>query len=135
MQSKSVSQRFLMAGQPALHRCAGADKACSYLLALFSGLDVDLGPLLEGLPQDVSDQGLAGDLHSHHVACTFQNFLRGSELAAMGLRQLWIRDACSLHLFIILFLGSTRIDSHASMFQKDIFPHAVYLFTLGLKHC
>lgn len=40
-----------------------------YLLALLSGLDVDLGPFLEGLSQDMSDQRFTGNLHGHHVAC------------------------------------------------------------------
>lgn len=52
------------------------------LFALLGGLDVDLGPLLEGLAQHVSDQRLAGDLHGHHVARALQDGLRSGELAA-----------------------------------------------------
>lgn len=51
-----------------------------YLPALLGGLDVDLGPLLEGLPQHVPDQGLAGDLHGHHVPGAFQDRLGSTEL-------------------------------------------------------
>lgn len=44
-----------------------------YLLALLSGLDVDLGPFLEGLSQDVPDQRFTGNLHGYHVTRAFEN--------------------------------------------------------------
>lgn len=50
------------------------------LLALLSWLDVNLGPLLEGLSEHVPNQRFTGNLHGHHVASTFQNSLRGVKL-------------------------------------------------------
>lgn len=51
------------------------------LLALLSWLDVNLGPLLEGLSEHVPNQRFTGNLHGHHVASAFQNSLRGVKLA------------------------------------------------------
>lgn len=51
------------------------------LLSLLSWLDVNLGPLLEGLSEHVPDQRFTGNLHRYHVASTFQNSLRGVKLA------------------------------------------------------
>ena len=56
----------------------------AYLFALLGGFDVDLGPLLEGLPEHVSHQGFPGQLHGHHVAGPLQDCLRGAELTGGG---------------------------------------------------
>lgn len=55
---------------------------CLYLFALFGGFDVDLGPFLEGLPEDMSDKRLTGNLHGHHVPGSFQHGLGSAELTA-----------------------------------------------------
>lgn len=55
---------------------------CPYLFALLCRLDVDLGPLLKRLSENVSDQRLASNLHGHHVPGSFQHGLRRAELAA-----------------------------------------------------
>ena len=56
----------------------------AYLFALLGGFDVDLGPLLERLPEHVSHQGLPGQLHGHHVAGALQDRLWGTELTGGG---------------------------------------------------
>lgn len=55
---------------------------CPYLFALLRGLDVDLGPLLKGLSENMSDQRFTSNLHGHHVPGTFQHCLRSGELTA-----------------------------------------------------
>lgn len=55
---------------------------CSYLFAFLRGFDVNLSPLLEGLPENMSDQRLASDLHGDHVPGSLQDRLWGGELAA-----------------------------------------------------
>lgn len=52
-----------------------------YLLSFLGGIDVDLGSLLEGLSEDVSDQRLPGNLHGHHVTSPLQHRLRTVKLA------------------------------------------------------
>lgn len=52
-----------------------------YLLAFLSRGNVDFGPFLECLPQDLTDQWLAGNLQGHHVAGSFQHGFWGGELA------------------------------------------------------
>lgn len=54
----------------------------SYLFAFLRGFDVDLSSLLEGLPENVSDQRLASDLHGDHVPGSLQDRLWGGELTA-----------------------------------------------------
>ena len=55
---------------------------CPNLFPLLCGLDVDLGPLLKGLSEDMSDQRFTGNLHGHHVPGSFQHGLRRAELTA-----------------------------------------------------
>ena len=55
---------------------------CLYLFALLGRLDVDLGPLLKGLSENVSDQRFSSNLHGHHVPGPFQHSLRSAELTA-----------------------------------------------------
>lgn len=54
----------------------------SYLFALLCRLNVDLGPLLKGLSENMSDQRFTGELHGHHVPGSFQHGLRIAELTA-----------------------------------------------------
>lgn len=54
---------------------------CCYLLALLGRGNVDFGPFLECLPQDLSDQWLTSNLQGNHVAGAIQHCLWGGELA------------------------------------------------------
>lgn len=55
---------------------------CPYLFALLRRLDVNLGPLLKGLSENMSDQRFTSNLHGHHVPCSFQYSFRSGELTA-----------------------------------------------------
>lgn len=55
---------------------------CPYLFALLCRLDVDLGPLLKGLPENMSDQRFTSNLHGHHVPCSLQHCLGSGKLTA-----------------------------------------------------
>lgn len=56
--------------------------ACIYLFPLLGGLGVDLSSFLEGLPENMPDQRLTGDLHGHHVPGAFQHGFGCGELTA-----------------------------------------------------
>lgn len=55
---------------------------CPHLSALLGRLDIDLGPLLKGLSENMSDQRLSSNLHGHHVPGPFKHGLRSAELTA-----------------------------------------------------
>ena len=59
---------------------------CLYLSALLGRLDVDLGSLLEGLSEDMSDQRFTGNLHGHHVPGPFKHCLGSGELTRVQKR-------------------------------------------------
>lgn len=56
--------------------------ACSYLFAFLCGFDINLGSLLKGLPENMSDQRFTSNLHGDHVPGSLQDCLWSGELTA-----------------------------------------------------
>lgn len=96
-----------------------------YLFPLLGGFDVDLGSFLEGLPENVPDQRLPGDLHGHHVPGSFQHGFRGGELAAnVVLGQL---DGLGGELLrLVTLVAVPQIFSKLLWSQAKLFGQAVY---------
>lgn len=100
-------------------------RACIYLFPLLGWLDVDLGSFLEGLPENVPDQRLPGDLHGHHVPGAFQHGFGCGELAAnVVLGQLdWLSGEL---LRLVTLVAVSQILSKLLWCQAKLFRQAVY---------
>lgn len=53
-----------------------------YLFALFCRFDVNLGSLLKGLSENMSDQRFPSNLHGYHIPSSLQHCLWSRELTA-----------------------------------------------------
>lgn len=98
---------------------------CSYLFTLLGGLDIDLGPLLKGLPENMSDQRFPSNLHGDHVPGSFQHCLGSGELTTnIIFGQLY---GLSRELFSLMTLVTvSQIFSKLLWGQAKLFGQAVY---------
>lgn len=99
--------------------------ACSYLFTLLGGLDIDLGPLLKGLPENVSDQRFPSNLHGDHVPGSFQHCLWSGELTTNIIFGQLYRLSRELFSFMTLVTVS-QIFSKLLWGQAKLFGQAVY---------